>query len=217
MDSIIKLKNVSKSYGTKKVLSNVKIDILSGEYISIIGRSGAGKSTLMNIIGGLDSDYLGDYFFQGQLIYTRQKNRLRNQHIGFIFQQYNLLPLLSAKENVLLPYSFCSDNIDGIHKRCDELFEKFGLTEQKHQLVNTMSGGEKQRIALLRSIIMEPEIIIADEPTGNLDCENALIIRDFLLEMHRKGKTIIVVTHDLQFANEAQRHFKIESGELYEE
>ncbi|MBQ9701292.1 MAG: ABC transporter ATP-binding protein [Lachnospiraceae bacterium] len=216
METILSLHNISKSYGLKKVLDNINLNIKEGEYISITGESGAGKSTLLNIIGGLDYAYEGEYYFQECLLVEKKLSQFRNKHIGFIFQQYNLLSSLSSKENVLLPYVYCKKDIDGIEQRCEELFEKFSLKDQKEQIVSTLSGGEKQRVALLRSIIMDPDIILADEPTGNLDNKNAMLVREFLKEMNMYGKTIIVVTHDIEFANEAKRHMHISGGGLYE-
>lgn len=216
MNTIISLQNIRKEYNGNVVLDDVNIEIAAGEFVSVVGESGAGKSTLMNIVGALDSDYVGRYYFENELITKQNQNTFRNRHIGFLFQQFNLLPLLTARENVMFPYLFCREVIPDVEKRCDELFKMFDMTKKCNQKVNTMSGGEKQRVALLRSIIMNPEIILADEPTGNLDKKNALLVRDFLKEMNRKGKTVIVVTHDLEFAGEAQRYLQIGKGKVSE-
>lgn len=217
MASIIELKNITKRFEEKVVLNDVCLDIEEGDYISVIGASGAGKSTLMNIIGALDNQYDGEYFYRGHLLKRREMDRYRNEKLGFIFQQFNLIPTLSAYDNVMLPYVYSALDNQKIEEECEELFVRFNLYNQKNQIVNTLSGGEKQRIALIRSIIMKPEIILADEPTGNLDMDNARLIRSFLRQMNEEGKTVIVVTHDNAFANEAKRKLRISGGKIIED
>lgn len=217
MASIIELKNIIKCFNEKIVLNDICLDIKSGDYISIIGASGAGKSTLMNIIGALDNEYDGEYYYKGRLLKNREMDRYRNEKLGFIFQQFNLIPTLSAYDNVMLPYVYSSVDNKEIEEKCRELFSRFNLHNQEKQIVNTLSGGEKQRIALIRSIIMNPEIILADEPTGNLDRDNAKLIRSFLEQMNEAGKTIIVVTHDADFANDSKRKLYISEGKIVED
>lgn len=217
MASIIELKNIIKRFNEKIVLNDICLDIKSGDYISVIGASGAGKSTLMNIIGALDNEYDGEYYYNGRLLKSREMDRYRNEKLGFIFQQFNLIPTLSAYDNVMLPYVYSSVDNKEIEEKCRELFSRFNLHNQEKQIVNTLSGGEKQRIALIRSIIMNPEIILADEPTGNLDRDNAKLIRSFLEQMNEEGKTIIVVTHDADFANDSKRKLYISEGKIVED
>ncbi len=216
MNALITLKHITKTFGNRSVLEDVCLDIDDGEYISVIGESGAGKSTLMNIIGLLDSEFGGEYLFRGAPIDRKHANLFRNEHVGYIFQQYNLLPTLTAYDNVMLPYAFSDKNYGNIEERAETLFRHFGLWEIRDQEVAKMSGGEKQRVALIRSIILEPEILIADEPTGNLDSRNAQLTQTFLEEMHQQGKTIIVVTHDEAFAKKADRIYRIQGGRLDE-
>lgn len=216
MEPILSLQNIYKAFGDRVVLNHVDLVIEPGEYVSIVGASGAGKSTLMNIIGLLDQNFTGTYAFNGQPLSKREHSRFRNQHLGFIFQQYNLIPSLTSKENILLPCAYASGKIQEAEQTCERMLREFGLEKQKDQPVNTLSGGEKQRIALIRSVIMDPEILLADEPTGNLDEKSGRRVRDFLQEMNLAGKTIIVVTHDLEFSNEAERRLKVEGGELHE-
>lgn len=216
MNSIIKLENISKKYGDKHVLSNINIQIEPGDNISIIGASGAGKSTLLNILGGLDAKYEGTYYFEGQIINNKNIDFFRNKNIGFIFQSFNLLSNLTAVDNVMLPYSYYPGSVDDIEERVNTYFKLFGLNNQMNQLVNTLSGGEKQRVALIRSIVLDPEVILADEPTGNLDNENSLTVQNFLKYQNSLGKTIITVTHDMNFAKTAKRCLRIDNGCIYE-
>ena len=216
MEPILSLQNIYKSFGDRVVLNHIDLAIETGEYVSIVGASGAGKSTLMNILGLLDQNFTGTYSFHGKLLSKREHTRFRNRHLGFIFQQYNLIPSLTSKENILLPCTYTSGKIRDAELICDQMLLKFGLEKQKNQPVNTLSGGEKQRIALIRSIIMDPEILLADEPTGNLDANSGRRVRDFLKEMNRNGKTVIVVTHDIKFSQEAGRRLEVKGGELRE-
>jgi len=214
--TLIKLEGITKAFGERKVLDNISLEIAEGDYVSISGQSGAGKSTLMNIIGTLDNSYSGDYLYRGAKLKENERDSFRNHKLGFIFQQFNLLPSISALENVTLPYVFSKDIDKEFNNKIEVLFNKLSLSEQMHQIVATLSGGEKQRVALLRSIVMNPEIILADEPTGNLDKDNSLLIRNFLKDMNNEGKTIIVVTHDREFAQDAKRKLYLEGGQFNE-
>jgi putative ABC transport system ATP-binding protein len=216
-DEIITLRHISKQFGNKCVLEDINLVINRGDYLSVVGLSGAGKSTLMNIIGTLDMKFDGDYFYYDKKIMESNAGKFRNNNVGFIFQQYNLIPELNAYDNAILPYIYSGAVNKKVEQNVSYWFEYFGLKGKENQISNTMSGGEKQRVALIRSIALDPEIIIADEPTGNLDKNNSDLIRDFLVQMNKKGKTIIVVTHDLEFAKDATRKLKLEAGKLYEE
>lgn len=214
---MIELKKITKAYGEKVILDKLNLKVETGEYISITGDSGAGKSTLLNIIGTLDYEYSGEYVYNEKVLKRKKEfNIHRNKEIGFIFQQYNLIPNLSAYENIILPYTFFKGRIADIDKIIDNNLVRFNMKDKKHQVVNTLSGGEQQRIALLRSILLDPNIIVADEPTGNLDRNNAAIILDFLSEMNDLGKTIIVVTHDIEFSKQAKKSYMIAGGKLHE-
>ena len=216
MSALIKLENVTKKYGDKKVLNNINISISEGEYVSIVGASGTGKSTLLNIIGTLDKNFEGDYWYKDKKLCKSELDSFRNRHIGYIFQQYNLLPELTCYENVLLPYVYYEGTRKNIGQRVKALFQEFGLEEQIDQEVSTLSGGEKQRIALIRSIVLNPDIILADEPTGNLDKKNSNSVQCLLEKLNGDGKTVIVVTHDEEFADKASLKLCVENGGIYE-
>ena len=214
---LLSLKGIRKTYGTHVVLDDLQLQIYRGDYLAITGESGAGKSTLMNIIGTLDEHYQGEYCYRGRVIRPNERNEFRNAHMGFIFQQYNLLPGLTVEENVLLPYMYGKGRKEDIKARGENLLHRFKLYELKDKTAACLSGGEKQRVALARSLILEPEILLADEPTGNLDKGNARRVQEFLAEMHAEGKTIVLVTHDPEFAALAGRRVKITGGKAYEE
>ena len=216
MEPLLELRNINKSFGDKNVLEDIRLKIFTGDYISITGASGSGKSTLVNILAFLDNDFRGEYLFNGNTVKKDKQAEFRNRHLGFIFQQYNLIPQLTAYENAILPYSFFRGNIPDFKEKITEMFTLFGLEKQMNQVVNTLSGGEKQRVAMIRSISLDPEIIIADEPTGNLDENNSVIVRKYLKMLNKLGKTIIVVTHDLPFADEAKRKLRLSGGKLDE-
>ena len=211
---ILELRNIEKKYDDKVVLKRVNLKIKPQEYVAIVGQSGSGKSTLMNIIGAFDRDFTGEFLFMDQKLDHSSSSIYRNNHIGFIFQQFNLIPGLTVLENIMLPYAFSKRVIPSINEKCKQYLDEFGLAGKDNQNVSTLSGGEKQRVALIRSIIMDPEIILADEPTGNLDPYNSKLISDFLFRMNKEDKVIIVVTHDLEFANNAKRKMCIKNGEI---
>jgi ABC-type lipoprotein export system ATPase subunit len=213
---MISLNGITKKYDNRTVLCDLHLKIDEGESICITGESGVGKSTLLNIIGMLDTDYDGEYLYKENVITQCDSDEFRNRHIGFIFQQFNLLSNLSIIDNILLPYTFCDKDFPDIYIYINTLLDRFGLKYYKERAVNTLSGGEQQRVALIRSIILNPMLIIADEPTGNLDERNGRLVVDFLHEMNNAGKSIVVVTHNTKFAREFDTKYKIKGGRLYE-
>ncbi len=220
---IIELKNVNKIYKTKAeeihILKNINLSFSKGNFVSIQGKSGSGKTTLLNILGLLDVPTNGDMFIDEKKINYKNekiKNRIRNEKIGFVFQFHYLLNEFTALENVMMP-ALINKNLDKkeIKKRALELLTLVGLSERiKHKPLE-LSGGEKQRVAIARSMINNPEIILADEPTGNLDTETSLVINNLFKKINEEKKQlIIIVTHSLELANLAEYKYKIEKGEF---
>ncbi len=220
---LIEMENISKRYfcGENEVraLDGVCISVGKGEFLSIVGKSGSGKSTLMNIMGCLDVQSSGSYTLNGKEVSELDKNELakiRNRMIGFIFQGYNLIPELDAVENVELPLFYRGVEREVRRRRAIEALEKVGVIERKRHRPSQMSGGQQQRVAIARAIAADPPIILADEPTGNLDESCGEEIMSILCGMHEEGKTIIVITHDAAVARRAQRIVKISDGRLTE-
>lgn len=218
---MIKIINMTKKYGSDiRVFDNLEMEILKGEFVQIIGESGAGKSTLLNILGLLDNDYEGEYYING--INTSKSNdtvisSLRCNKIGFVFQSYNLIYNMSVIDNILLPTIYGKYDKRIIKQRLEDLMVKFGIVELKDKNVQHLSGGEKQRVAIARAMIMDPEIILADEPTGNLDEKNANIIFNTLKELKELGKTIVMVTHNTYVDLGADRILVIRDGGIHEQ
>lgn len=221
---MIKLENVSKSYKLDEdivfyALKNTSLEIKDKEFISIIGPSGSGKSTLMHLIGLLDKPTKGEILIQDKKIShlnDDQISSLRNEFIGFVFQQFNLIPKLSVLENILLPtiYTRKKLNYDPEEKAVNFL-KKFGLYEKRNSFPNKISGGQQQRVAILRALIMEPKLILADEPTGNLDSKTGLGIMELLKELNEKEKiTIAVVTHEVDIAKYGKRIINVKDGKI---
>lgn len=217
----IDLMNVSKIYNTGDgelyALNDVSIKIYSGEFISIVGQSGSGKSTMMNILGCLDVPTRGKYFLQGENVCEMNENslaRVRNERIGFIFQGFNLIPGLTALENVELPLMY--RGVDRAYRRelAYESLERVGLSKRVNHLPSQMSGGQQQRVAIARAIAARPPIILADEPTGNLDSKSGNGVVEILKELNRDGRTVILITHDNNLALEAQRMINISDGKI---
>ena len=221
---LIELKNINKSFklGDEeiKAIDNISLSIEKGEFVSIIGPSGSGKSTLMNILGLLDIPDSGEYYLDGVSIEKTSDNKLaeiRNKKIGFIFQNFNLLPKMNALENVELPLIYQGIGHKEAIKKCYEILEKVSLKGREKHQPNQLSGGQQQRVAIARALVNEPEIILADEPTGALDSKTSLEIMEMLQRLNNAGQTIILITHDMNVAKKAKRILKISDGKLYEE
>ncbi len=218
---IIKINNVAKIYDTGKVsvaaLKEINLTVNSGELTAIIGPSGSGKSTLMHIIGCLDQPTHGSYFLDNLEVSALNPNKLaeiRNLKIGFVFQSFNLLPYLSAFKNIELPMIFAGIDKHKRKKRVDELLEIVDMTNRALHKPTEMSGGEQQRIAVARSLANNPEIILADEPTGNLDSKIGDSIMNLFMELWKSGKTIIMITHDPKVADKCERKIELLDGEI---
>lgn len=206
-NNIIELRNVSRYYemgeNIVKALDNVNISIEEGDFVAIMGPSGSGKSTGMNLTGSLDLATKGEIYLDGENIEELEESELaqiRGKKIGFIFQQFNLIPNLTAKENVMLPMLFQDIDREERGERAEKLLKLVGLEDRMNHHPNQLSGGQQQRVAIARSLANDPEVILADEPTGNLDSKTEEKIMDFLVELNKKGKTIIVVTHAPEIA-----------------
>ncbi|ECQ6353913.1 TPA: ABC transporter ATP-binding protein [Listeria innocua] len=220
---MIQLFNISKSYqmgeNTIKALDNISLQISEGEFLAIIGPSGSGKSTLMNILGILDKATVGEYYLNKKnlmRISDRKISKIRNRKIGFIFQQFNLMPRLTAFENVELPLVYRGVG-KAVRKRVVlKSLERVGLLDKKKHLPAQLSGGQQQRIAIARAIAGSPEIILADEPTGALDSKTGEEVMSLLKEIHREGNTLIMITHDQEIAQQAERIIEIKDGKLCE-
>lgn len=221
---VIQIRNMTKVFhlgGGNDVhaLRGVSLDIYPGEMVAIMGPSGSGKSTLMNMIGCLDSPTSGEYHLDGLQVSSLVDDDLamaRNQKIGFIFQKYNLLPRANAVENVELPMRY-SENTDDMTGRAKEMLKLVGLEERMNHKPNELSGGQQQRVAVARALVNHPAIILADEPTGNLDSVAGQEVLDLLLKLNReKGTTIVIVTHDPGVASQAQRIIRLFDGKIVE-
>jgi putative ABC transport system ATP-binding protein len=219
MQSIIHLDNIRKSYFMGKqelpVLKGISLDIRKNEYVALMGPSGSGKSTLMNIVGCLDSPTSGDYFLNGHQVSKMEDNDLaevRNREIGFVFQQFNLLPRLTAVENVALPLIY-----SGIPKKqriemAMHVLEQVDLGDRSHHRPNEMSGGQCQRVAIARALVNNPSLVLADEPTGNLDTKTSYEIMNIFSRIQEAGNTIVLVTHEEDIAHYAKRIVRLRDG-----
>jgi putative ABC transport system ATP-binding protein len=219
MGKIIELKNIVKNYfvGTiiVKALQNVSIDIEKNEYVAIMGPSGSGKSTLMNLIGCLDTASNGTYILNGTDVSKMNDDALadvRNTEIGFVFQTFNLLPRYTALENVTLPLVYAGKSKTFREERALKVMEDVGLTDRSHHRPNELSGGQRQRVAVARAMVNDPSIILADEPTGNLDSKTSIDIMNLFGEIHSRGNTIILVTHEEDIALYAHRIIRLKDG-----
>jgi putative ABC transport system ATP-binding protein len=221
---MIMIKNINKDYyvGNEEVhaLKNVQLQINKGEFVAIVGASGSGKSTLMNILGCLDVPDSGEYYLDDVNVLKLNDNKLaqiRNSKIGFVFQSSNLLPRLTAIENVELPLIYRNSSKKERKEKSIRSLEMVGLLDRIHHKPNQLSGGQQQRTAIARAIASEPEIILADEPTGNLDSKSGKEIMNILVNLNNRGKTIVLISHDSSIANYAKRILRISDGELNEE
>lgn len=220
---MIQLFNISKTYqmgeDTIKALDNLSLQVTKGEFIAIIGPSGSGKSTLMNIIGILDRASSGEYYLNKMnlmRISDKKISKIRNKKIGFIFQQFNLMPRLTTFENVELPLIYRGTSKPTRKKIVLKSLERVGLLEKQKYLPAQLSGGQQQRVAIARAIAGNPEIILADEPTGALDSKTGEEVMRLLKEIHREGNTLIMITHDKTIAEQAERIIEIKDGKLRE-
>ena len=197
------------------VLKGINLDIFKNEYVALIGPSGSGKSTLMNILGCLDSPTAGHYFLNGKDVSKLTDNELaevRNKNIGFVFQQFNLLPRLTAAENVALPLVYAGINKKVRIQRAKDVLEKVGLGDRSHHRPNELSGGQMQRVAIARALINNPAIILADEPTGNLDSKTSREVMEIFAKIQDAGNTVILVTHEEEIAAYAKRVVRLRDG-----
>ena len=211
---LLEVKNVSKIYGDLHALKEVSFQVRKGEWVAIMGSSGSGKSTMMNIIGCMDKPSIGEVILDGQDITKESQNsltKIRREKIGLIFQQFHLIPYLTALENVMVAqyYHSIPDEQEAL-----QALERVGLKDRAKHLPSQLSGGEQQRVCIARALINSPEIILADEPTGNLDEVNEKIVIDILTQLHKEGSTIIVVTHDLEVGDAAERKIILEYGKI---
>lgn len=219
MQPIIHLEKIIKNYYLGKqvisVLKQISLEVFKNEYIALMGPSGSGKSTLMNIIGCLDTPTSGRYLLNGKDVSRMTDNELadvRNQEIGFVFQQFNLLPRLTAAENVALPLVYAGVSRKIRMEKAMHVLEKVNLADRSHHKPNEMSGGQNQRVAIARALVNDPSIILADEPTGNLDSKTSHEIMEILDVIHGSGNTVILVTHEQDIAAFAQRNVRLRDG-----
>lgn len=218
---LIKMKNITKEYiigdNRLKALDNVNVDIDKGEFVAIVGQSGSGKSTLMNILGCLDTPEKGEYYLNGNNIFKAKERKLsniRNKEIGFIFQSFNLISSLSAVENVELPLMYRGLSKEKRKRLAKEALKMVDLCGREHHLPSQLSGGQQQRVAIARAIAASPPLILADEPTGNLDVRSGKEIMNILFKLHKRGKTIVMITHDNKIASSIPRVIEIEDGRI---
>ena len=215
---MLKLSNIHFSYGETKVLNGIDLDVKKGEIVSIVGSSGAGKTTLLHILGTLEKVETGDYSINDKSIVnlsTNELSKFRNLEVGFIFQFHNLLPEFSAFENICLPGYISNQNKVNIEKRALELLEILGISDKKNNKPNELSGGEQQRVAIARALINSPSIVLADEPSGNLDSKNANNLHKLILKLNKELKqTFIIVTHNKELAAMTDRSLKMVDGKF---
>ncbi len=221
MGVIIEIKDVIKTYTLGgeplNALNGVKLNIDEGEYVAIMGQSGSGKSTLMNIIGCLDKPTSGEYILAGKAVQDCSEDELavvRNTTIGFVFQQFNLLPRMTALKNVMLPLTYAGMSKDDRQERAEHVLNLVGLKDRLHHRPTQLSGGQQQRVSIARALSNEPKILLADEPTGNLDSHMAQEIMALIDNLVLEGMTVILVTHDADTANHAKRIVRIKDGQV---
>ena len=212
---MVKIQNLKKTYKDCVALDTVSMHIRKGEFVAIIGASGSGKTTLLNIIGGLDTDYMGSCVVRNKEMSSLSDVEcctFRSRYISYVYQFFNLISFLTVKENMSLTSQIKGKKVD--EKELDQVLKLLGLEHKKDSFANELSGGQQQRVAIGRAILAHADIILADEPTGNLDGENAENVMDILKVLNGKGKTIVLVTHDLRIANYADRIIRLEQGKI---
>jgi putative ABC transport system ATP-binding protein len=217
---IIQAENLTRTYtvgnSTVNALRGVNFEVEIGEFVALMGPSGSGKSTMMHLLGCLETPTAGRYLLEGHDVSTLSKDeraRVRNTRIGFIFQTFNLLPRLNALDNIGLPLLY-GRNTNDVEKRAGQALERVGLMQRAQHRPNELSGGERQRIAIARALVTNPALILADEPTGNLDSKTGAEIMRLLVELSAEGRTILIVTHDAQVAAHAERILHMQDGEI---
>ena len=222
--TLISLKNIFKIYNVGgeevRALDGIDLDILENEYLAIMGPSGSGKSTLMNMIGCLDTPTSGIYEFEGEMVQVMDDSQLasiRNRKIGFVFQTFNLLPKATAQHNVEIPLVYANIQKKDRTKMAADALESVGLADRLHHKPNELSGGQRQRVAIARALVNKPSIILADEPTGNLDSKSGSEIMTILDDLHKNGNTIILVTHEDDVAQHAHRIIRLFDGKIIED
>ena len=222
MESIIYLENIVRNFPlgkeVVKVLRGISLDIKKGEYVALMGQSGSGKSTLMNLLGCLDTPTSGSYLLNGTDVSHLNDNELaeiRNREIGFVFQTFNLLPRSTALDNVALPMVYAGKPVKERIARAKQVLTDVGLADRMDHKPNELSGGQRQRVAVGRALVNNPSIILADEPTGNLDSTTSIEIMSLFDEIHAQGNTVIIVTHEEEIAAHAHRIIRLKDGEVY--
>ena len=211
----VELKNINKTYGSYQASRNVNFGIEKGKLIGLLGPSGSGKTTMLNIIGGSDTDYMGSCVARNKEMSSLSDVEcctLRSRYISYVYQFFNLISFLTVKENVCLASQIKGKKVDA--KELNQVLKLLGLEHKKDRFANELSGGQQQRVAIARAILAHTDIILADEPTGNLDGENAENVMDILKALNKEGKTIVLVTHDLKIANYADRIIRLEQGKI---
>jgi putative ABC transport system ATP-binding protein len=221
---MIRMRGIRKVYSTGRVeveaLRGVDLDIGANEYVAVVGPSGSGKSTLMNIVGCLDTPTSGEYVLSGETVAGLDRNRLaeiRNKHVGFVFQNFNLLPYATALENVELPLLFAGVATAERRARAEEMLRRVDLADRMDHKPTELSGGQMQRVAIARALVNKPAIVLADEPTGNLDSASGQAIVSLFAELHAAGQTIVMITHDQAVARLASRVIQIRDGLVVED
>ena len=224
MGKAIELHDICKTYrmgggNVIHALDHVSLEIEEGEFVAIIGPSGSGKSTLMHLLGFLDKPTSGEMIFDGQKVSKingRKRAMIRSEKVGFVFQAFNLLPRMSVVRNTLLPLSYCRHLQRGAKKRVWDVLDQVGMKDRARHKPTQLSGGQRQRVAIARALVNQPRLILADEPTGNLDSQTATTIMELFSKLHKEGRTIVIVTHDMEVARWAKRQIRMRDGKIVE-
>lgn len=221
-DEVITLRNITRDFplGTEivKVLKGISLGVKRGQYVALMGPSGSGKSTLMNLLGCLDTPTSGEYILNGHDVSSLEDSELaeiRNKEIGFVFQTFNLLPRITALQNVALPMIYAGVGLSERMRRAEEALVSVGLADRMGHRPNQLSGGQRQRVAIARALVNHPSIILADEPTGNLDSKTSIEIMQLFQKIYEQGNTIIIVTHEEDIAEHAHRIIRLRDGQIY--